>query len=81
MSGNHFKQLIYIPDELKRDFYSEMCRVEGWSTRVLARKVVGMFYERTALNMPVRRFAARTRAAHGPLMRRMVQQGHAIVHF
>ena len=40
-----------------------------------------MFYERTALNMPMRRFAARTRAAHGPLMRRMVQQGNAIVHF
>jgi len=50
LSWSHFKQLIYIPDELKRDFYAEMCRVEGWSTRVLARKVSGMLYERTALS-------------------------------
>jgi len=50
LSWSHFKQLIYIPDELKRDFYAEMCRVEGWSTRVLARKVGGMLYERTALS-------------------------------
>jgi len=35
---------------IKRDFYAEMCRVEGWSTRVLARKVSGMLYERTALS-------------------------------
>jgi predicted nuclease of restriction endonuclease-like (RecB) superfamily len=50
LSWSHFKQLIYIPDELKRDFYTEMCRAEGWSTRVLARKVGGMLYERTALS-------------------------------
>ena len=50
LSWSHFKQLIYILDELKRDFYAEMCRVEGWSTRVLARKVAGMLYERTALS-------------------------------
>src|SRR5215469_11156220 len=50
LSWSHFKQLIYIPDELKRDFYAEMCRVEGWSTRALAQKVSGMLYERTALS-------------------------------
>jgi predicted nuclease of restriction endonuclease-like (RecB) superfamily len=50
LSWSHFRQLIYIPDELKRDFYAEMCRVEGWSTRVLAQKVSGMLYERTALS-------------------------------
>ena len=50
LSWSHFKQLIYIPDKLKRDFYAEMCRVEGWSTRVLAKKVGGMLYERTALS-------------------------------
>lgn len=38
LSWSHFKQLIYIPDELKRDFYAEMCRVEGWSTCVLAQR-------------------------------------------
>jgi predicted nuclease of restriction endonuclease-like (RecB) superfamily len=50
LSWSHFKQLIYIADDLKRDFYAEMCRIEGWSTRVLALKVGGMLYERTALS-------------------------------
>ena len=49
MSWSHFKQLIYITDELKRDFYAEMCRVKGSSTRVLAQKVCGMLYERITL--------------------------------
>jgi hypothetical protein len=35
LSWSHFKQLIYLPDDLKRNFYAEMCRTEGWSTRVL----------------------------------------------
>lgn len=50
LSWSHFKQLIYIQDELKRAFYVEMCRIEGWSTRSLARKIDGMLYERTALS-------------------------------
>jgi hypothetical protein len=50
LSWSHFKQLIYIPDHLTRNFYAEMCRIEGWSTRVLAQKVGGMLYERTALS-------------------------------
>jgi uncharacterized protein DUF1016 len=33
---SHFKQLIYMEDELKRTFYAEMFRVEGSSTRALA---------------------------------------------
>jgi predicted nuclease of restriction endonuclease-like (RecB) superfamily len=50
LSWSHFKQLIYLPDDLKRNFYAEMCRIEGWSTRMLALKVSGMLYERTALS-------------------------------
>jgi predicted nuclease of restriction endonuclease-like (RecB) superfamily len=50
LSWSHFKQLIYIPDDLKRNFYAEMCRIEAWSTRVLAQKVAGLLYERTALS-------------------------------
>ena len=42
LSWTHFKQLIYIDDPLKRDFYAEMCRIEGWSTRMLAQKIEGM---------------------------------------
>ncbi len=50
LSWTHFKALIYISDDLKRTFYAEMCRVEGWSTRSLAEKIDGMLYERTALS-------------------------------
>ncbi|MFP2898531.1 PDDEXK nuclease domain-containing protein [Corallococcus sp. 4LFB] len=50
LSWSHFKQLIYIEDELKRTFYAEMCQVEGWSTRTLAQKIDSMLFERTALS-------------------------------
>ncbi|MBK8411803.1 MAG: DUF1016 family protein [Sandaracinaceae bacterium] len=49
-SWTHFKQLSYIDDELKRTFYAEMCRVEGWSTRALTERIDGMLFERTALS-------------------------------
>lgn len=46
----HFKALIPMKDSLKRNFYSEMCRIKGWSTRTLQQKIDGMLYERTALS-------------------------------
>jgi predicted nuclease of restriction endonuclease-like (RecB) superfamily len=50
LGWSHFKALIPMKDPLKRDFYAEMCRVEGWSTRTLQQKIDGMLYERTALS-------------------------------
>jgi predicted nuclease of restriction endonuclease-like (RecB) superfamily len=50
LSWTHFVSLIYLQDTLKRDFYAEMCRIEGWSTRTLRKKINGMLYERTALS-------------------------------
>lgn len=50
LTWTHFKQLIYLNDQLKREFYTEMCRVEGWSTRTLEQKIAGLLYERTALS-------------------------------
>lgn len=50
LSWSHFKLLIPMKEQLKRDFYTEMCRLEGWSTRVLQNKIDGMLYERTALS-------------------------------
>lgn len=50
LGWTHFTLLIPIKDPLKRDFYAEMCRIEGWSTRELRRKIDGMLYERTALS-------------------------------
>lgn len=50
LSWSHFKSIIYMDDSLKRDFYAEMCRMEGWSTRTLQKKIDSMLYERTALS-------------------------------
>jgi predicted nuclease of restriction endonuclease-like (RecB) superfamily len=50
LSWSHFRKLSYLEDELKRTFYAEMCRVEGWSTRALAQRIDGMLFERTALS-------------------------------
>lgn len=51
----HFKQLIPLREPLKREFYAEMCRVAGWSTRTPAQKIDGMLFERTALSKKRRR--------------------------
>jgi predicted nuclease of restriction endonuclease-like (RecB) superfamily len=63
LTWSHFKQLIYVEDSLKREFYAEMCRIEGWSTRVLAQKIDGMLYERTALSKKPEHLVRRELAA------------------
>ncbi len=50
LTWSHFKEILYLKDDLKRDFYAEMCRVERWSVRVLRDKIDGMLFERTALS-------------------------------
>jgi predicted nuclease of restriction endonuclease-like (RecB) superfamily len=50
LGWSHFKLLIPIKDPIRRDFYTEMCRVHRWSTRELIEKIDGMLYERTALS-------------------------------
>lgn len=50
LTWTHFKQLSYVDDELKRSFYAEMCRVEGWSTRDLSERIDSMLFERTTLS-------------------------------
>lgn len=50
LSWTHFKTLIYLDDPLKRDFYAEICRIEGWNTRTLESKIDSMLFERTALS-------------------------------
>jgi predicted nuclease of restriction endonuclease-like (RecB) superfamily len=49
-SWSHFIELITIEDPLKRQFYTELCRLEHWSVRELRKKLDGMLYERTALS-------------------------------
>jgi hypothetical protein len=50
LSWSHFRLTIYLDDDLKRDFYAEMCRTEGWSVRTLEKKIGGMLFERTVLS-------------------------------
>ena len=49
LTWTHFRRIIYLNDDLKRNFYAEMCRIERWSTRTLAKKIDSMLFERTAL--------------------------------
>ena len=50
LSLTHFIALIPLKDDLQRNFYAEMCRVERWSVRTLRKKNDGMLYERTAIS-------------------------------
>jgi predicted nuclease of restriction endonuclease-like (RecB) superfamily len=50
LSWSHFVLIDAIEDELKRNFYAEMCRIQRWSVRALKKQVDGMLYERTALS-------------------------------
>jgi DNA-binding transcriptional ArsR family regulator len=50
LSWTHLRKLIFIEDTLKREFYTEMARLEGWSTRQLNERIKSMLYERTAIS-------------------------------
>lgn len=49
LSWSHVIRLIAVEEELKRDFYAEMCRLERWSVRTLREKIDNMLFERTAI--------------------------------
>lgn len=50
LSWSHLRQIIHLEDDLKRQFYTEMCQLEGWSVRQLAERTQSMLYERTAIS-------------------------------
>jgi len=50
LSWSHFVEIIPLKDNLQRDFYAEMCRIERWSVRTLRKKISGMLFERTAIS-------------------------------
>lgn len=63
MGWSHFVELITLKEQLKRDFYAEMCRVERWSVRTLREKIGGMLYERTGLSRKPEELARQELAA------------------
>jgi len=50
LSWSHLKHIIYMDEDLKREFYIEMCHLENWSVRQLTERTQSMLYERTALS-------------------------------
>jgi uncharacterized protein DUF1016 len=44
LGWSHFVELLPLKDDLKRDIYAEMCRLERWSVRTLRDKIRGMMY-------------------------------------
>lgn len=50
LSWSHLKEIIYFENELKRQFYIEMCKIEKWSVRTFREKINSMLYERTAIS-------------------------------
>lgn len=50
LGWSHFCVILPCDDELQRDFYAEMCRIERWSVRTLRQKIDSMLFERTALS-------------------------------
>ena len=50
LSWSHFRELLPLEKLHQREFYAEMCRIEGWSVRTLHERIESMLYERTALS-------------------------------
>jgi predicted nuclease of restriction endonuclease-like (RecB) superfamily len=50
LGWSHFVEILRFDDDLKRDFYAEMCRMERWSVRILRKKIGSMLFERTAIS-------------------------------
>lgn len=63
LSWTHLRQLIYIEDPLRREFYTELCRHERWSVRVFQDKIEGMLYERTGISRKPAELARKELAA------------------
>jgi predicted nuclease of restriction endonuclease-like (RecB) superfamily len=50
LSWLHLKEFLPLVRPYQREFYAEMCRIEGWSVRTLRERIDSMLYERTALS-------------------------------
>jgi predicted nuclease of restriction endonuclease-like (RecB) superfamily len=50
LSWTHFRTIMYLKDELRREFYIEMTKLENWNTRTLNEKIDSMLFERTAIS-------------------------------
>jgi hypothetical protein len=63
LSWSHFRELLPLDKPLQREFYAEMCRMEGWSVRMLRGQIESMLDERTALSRKPEELATQELAA------------------
>ncbi|TCN56584.1 DUF1016 domain-containing protein [Flavobacterium circumlabens] len=50
LSWSHIRTLIYIENNIKREFYVQMSIHERWSVRTLQERIDSMLFERTAIS-------------------------------
>ncbi len=50
LTWTHLRNLIYISEPLKREFYIEIAKIERWSVRQLQERIKSMLFERTAIS-------------------------------
>ncbi len=50
LNWTHLRTIMYLKDDLRREFYIEMTRLENWDTRTLNAKIDSMLFERTAIS-------------------------------
>jgi len=84
LSWSHFILLVWIDDPLKREFYTQMAQLEGWSTRVLGERIDAMLFERTALSKKPEetiRLELQALAAKGDLTPAMVLKDPYVLDF
>ena len=75
LSWSHFRELLPLEQPLQREFYAEMCRMEGWSVRTLRGRIDSMLYERTALSRKPEELAKKELA----ILKRSGEVGPALV--
>lgn len=50
LSWSHIRNIIYIENPIKREFYIQMAILERWSVRTLQERMDSMLFERTAIS-------------------------------
>ncbi len=84
LSWSHFNLLMAIDDHLKREFYTQMAQLEGWSTRVLDERIDAILFERTAISRKPEetiRLELQALAAKGDLSPAMVLKDPYVLDF
>lgn len=50
LSWSHLRIIFFMDNEVKRQFYIEMCKIEKWSVRTFRERVNSLLFERTMIS-------------------------------